>query len=54
MERLRGNISFAFSYSFGDEIVLEKEFLASAVVDTFTFTSKSVLGSSWLSSHRKG
>lgn len=28
MGGLPGNIYFAFSYSFGDEIALEKEFLA--------------------------
>lgn len=44
--------SFVFSCSFVDEIVLEKEFLASAEADTFA--PKSVLGSSWLSSHREG
>lgn len=45
-------LSFAFSCSFGDEIVLEKGFLSSTVADTFV--PKSVLGSRWLSSHREG
>lgn len=44
-------LSFAFSCSYGDEIVLEKEFLASKVADTFA--PKSILGSNWLSSYRE-
>lgn len=52
MEGPKETLSFAFSCSFGHEIVLEKEFFTSTVADIFI--PKSVLGSGRISSHTEG